>query len=381
MKKLKLIFLFAVVLLTFSSCLADDTEIKNRLIIEGIGIDYDSENSEYLLTVQALETAASSSSEEGGSSAPVANYTVSGKTVVSALNSLCENTGKYPLYSQNRVIIIGSTLDSSKIAAALDYLVREYTARPDVYVAAATGKASDILKIQSDGEIPAKIIEESIRESSINSMTQDTELYNVVNLYQEKTTSFTMPLLETDKDRNEKSETVKVTGTWAMTKDGQKNHLSTDETVMFRFITDDIELGTVSIEHDGKQAGLDIINSKTKITTELKDGKPHFVIKIKCSLDLVEYGDPHFGSIAQTEVDKIRQTAENYIGSGVREVLERQLKTEKCDIFRLGKYLELSYPEVYVQQYNNWEEAIGTFTFDVSVDATIRKIGQETLKG
>lgn len=381
MKKLKFIIILMVAVLTFSSCLAEDTEIKNRLIIEGIGIDYDTENNEYILTVQALAIGASSSSEEGGSSAPVVNYTVSGKTVVSALNSLCENTGKYPLYSQNRVIVIGSSLSSEKIAAALDYLVRENTARPDVYVAAATGTAADILKIQSNGEIPAKIIEESIQECNINSMAKDTELYNVVNLYQEKTTSFTMPLLETDKDRNTDSDTVKVTGTWAQTHSGQKNHLSAQETVMFKFITDDIELGTISITLDEKQAGLDIIRSKTKIKTELKDGKPHFTIKVKCSLDLVEYGDPNFSSITESEIDNIRQTAENYISSGIKEVLDRQLKKEKCDIFRFGKYLELKYPEVYVKLSENWEEALSSFTFDVSVDATIRKIGQETLKG
>lgn len=381
MKKLKILIFPLVIMLTFSSCMSSDTEIKNRLIIEGIGIDYDSQNNEYILTVQALATSASSSSEMGGSSAPVTNYTVKGKTVVSALNSLCENTGKYPLYSQNRVIVIGSELDYTKIAPALDYLVREYTARPDVYVAASTGSASDILKIQSNGEIPAKIIEESIEESNNNSLAQDTELYNVVNLYSEKTTAFTLPLLEIDKDRNENSETVKVTGTWAMTKNGQKNHLSSEETVMFKFITDDIELGTISIAHEKKKTGLDIINSKTKTETQIKDGKPHFVIKIKCSLDLVEYGTSDFGSIAHEDIEKLEKSAENHITSGVKEVLERQLKTEKCDIFRFGKYLELTHPDIYAQLSENWEDALSSFTFDVSTDVTLRKIGQETLKG
>lgn len=379
MKKLKILIFPLIILLTFSSCISSDTEIKNRLIIEGIGIDYDTEKNEYILTVQALATSASG--ETGGSSAPVANYTVRGKTVVTALNSLCENTGKYPLYSQNRVIVIGSGLDYTKIAPALDYLVREYTARPDVYVAAASGAASDILKIQSDGEIPAKIIEESIEESNSNSLAQDTELYNVVNLYSEKTTSFTMPLLATDKNRNEKSETVKVAGTWAMTKNGQKNHLSSEETVMLKFITDDIELGTISIAHGNKKTGLDIISSKTKTQVQIKDGIPHFIIKIKCSLDLVEYGTSDFGSIAREDIEKLEKSAERHITSGVKEVLERQLKNEKCDIFRFGKRLELTHPDVYEKLTANWEEALSSFSYDISTEAVLRKIGQETLKG
>ena len=370
-----------LILLTFSSCLSGDTEIKNRLIIEGIGIDFDEEKSEYTLTVQALSTSSESSGQESGSSSPVVNYTVTGETVGGALNSLCENTGKYPLYSQNRVIVIGESLSRGHIAAALDYLVREYTARPDVYVAAASGSAADILTVKSSGEIPAKIIEDSIRECSINSIAQETELYNVVNLYQEKTTSFTMPLLEIDRDINAESDSIKVTGTKAMTENGKKNHLSSDETVMFNFITDNIDLGTLSLKLDGKSIGIDIITSKTKTKTEIKDNNPHFSIKVKCSIDLVEYGDPDFSSVAQSDVDKIKKATENYISSGMKEVLERQLKTEKCDIFRFGKQLELKYPEIYSTLWENWENALPNFTFDVSVDATVRKIGQETLRG
>lgn len=380
MKKIKFIVILIVILFSFSSCISSDTEIKNRLIIEGIGIDFDNDTEEYILTVQALSMASASSGDENISQSPVVNFTVKGKTVAQALNSLCENTGRTPLYSQNRVIVIGNELNTSTVASALDYLVREYTARPDVYVSSCVGTAADILKIQANGEIPAKIIEESIRESDKNSIGQDSQLYNLVNLYQEDTTAFTMSLLEVDKELNEESDCVKVSGTFVLDKNNKKNHLSSEETVMLKFITDDIETGTLSFSCDGIEVGVDIINSKTKIKTELKDNKPTFNINVKCSIDLVEYGDPNFQSVSDDIVEKIRIDAEKYIKSGMAQLIEKQLKKEKCDIFRFGKRLELSYTQVYKMLLPNWEKSISDIDYTITVNATVRKIGQETLR-
>lgn len=379
MKKLKCLILFLLIPFIFSSCSAGDKEIKNRLIIEGVGIDYNNENKEYILTVQVLE--ASKASEEGGQSAPVVNYTVTGKTVAGALNSLWENTGRYPLYSQNRIIIIGNTLNGANITKSLDFFVREYTARADVTVAAATGSAKDILLIRNGGEIPAKIIENSIREGNENSEAVNTELYNVVNLSMEDVTSFTLPLLEIVKDRNTDGETVKVTGTYCYTKDGTKNHLSDTETMMFKFITNDIKLGTISISDGEAPIGLDIISSSTKVKTELKDNKPRFNIKIKCTVDVLEYENADFSNIDEKTVENIRLQAQNYISSGTKELLNRQLKEEKCDIFRFFRRLMLKYPEVYNELITDYKNALSEFTFDIETQVTVRKIGQESLVG
>ena len=377
MKKVNIIVILLVIAVTFSSCNAGDKEIKNRLIIEGIGIDYNNETKDYIITVQVLK--ASKASEEGGQSAPVTNYTVTGKTVAGALNSLWENTGRYPLYSQNRIIIIGNSLKGENIIRSLDFFVREYTARADVTVAAATGSAKDILLIQSGGEIQSKIIEKSIREGNENSQAVNTELYNIVNLSSEDATSFTLPLLETVTDRNADGETIKVTGTCCYTKDGSKNHLSDKETMMLKFITNDIRTGTISISDGTAPIGLDIISSSTKIKTELKDNKPHFNIKIRCTVDVLEYENNDFANLDRSTIENIRIQTQNYISSGTTELLNRQLKEEKCDIFRLFRRLMLRYPDVYNQLIKDSRNALSEFTFDIETKVTVRKIGQESL--
>lgn len=376
MKKFSLILLL-IVPFVFSSCDAADKEIKNRLIIEGVGIDYNDEQNEYVLTVQVLETSASG--EQGGKSAPVVNYTVSGKTVAAALNSLWENTGRYPLYSQNRIIVTGNSLVGDNITKALDFFAREYTARADVIVAASTGSAKDVMMVVGGGEIPSKLIENSIREGSMNSSSVDTELYNVVNLSMERETSFVLPLLEIVKDRNADGEAVKVTGSYCYTKNEKKNHLSAEETMILRFITDDVEQGTMSMHIDNVATGLDIISASTKIRTELKNGNPHFVISVDCAVDILEYENADFLNIDKKTVENIESGVQAYIESGISRLIDRQLKDEKCDIFRFYRRIMLRYPEIYKQLSSDYENAMGKFTHEVSADVTVRKIGQESM--
>ncbi len=380
MKKLKIIPLALLFLILFSSCTSGETEIKNRLIIEGVGVDFDEKSKDYEVTVQAFATSQKGGKDNAASN-PVVNYTVKGKTLAEALGDLCDVTGKKTLYSQNLIIVIGNSIKGDEIIKSLDFFAREYTARADVYVAASTGKASDILNInENSSEIPAKIIEESISESYKNSISVDTELYNVINLYLEKTTDFTMPLLEVTKEENGKSSTVKVTGTYIYTKNGEKNHLSADETMFFLMLTDDAKKGNFSVVNDDMTVGLDIIKSSSKIKTYYENGIPEFDITIKCNVDMVEYDAGDFGSFKADDVEKVEAAAGKFIANGVQNLLYRQLKYHKSDIFRFGKRFMQSFPKAYKETEENWEDILPEIKFNIKVKTNLRRIGQETLR-
>lgn len=377
MKKLSALFFGMVMILTFSSCSYDETELKNRLIIEGIGIDYDEKEDMYDLTVQTLVTSGGGSDEAPEN--PAVNYSVKGKTIAEAVGSLSDTTGKNPLYSQNRIIVAGSSLTREKIVEAIDYFIREYTARADVLMAAAAGDAKDIIS-NSDGssDITAKVIEGAIKESSINSKCLSTELYNTVNLYNEETTTFTMPLLEVTSDRNLDEKTVKVTGTKVFS--SEENSMSDMETMFFLFVSDKVQSGTFSVETQDGAGALDIIKSKTKTKVSVEDNMPFYETEVKCTVDLVEYDGTRFGNIEKSDILKIQKAAESYIEEGMKEVISRQLKEEKSDIFRFGRMFMKAQPELYGKLSENWSEILPEIGFSVDVQVTVRRIGQETLK-
>ena len=378
MKKLKIISLI-LVMLSLTSCMPQNTEIKYRLIISGIGVDYDQETNQYELTIQVLE-ASKGSEGQGQSETPVSNYTVKADTIAQAITSLGENTGKYPLYSQNRMIILGNFVTGEQMIKALNFFVREYTSRPDVFIAASTGKASDVLTIDGSGEVPAKLIEASIEQSYENSVSVNTELYDTVNLSLEETSCFTIPLIEVVEDRNKKEKTIKVTGTRACSKDSDPKMLSDTETMAFQFAMNEIQAGTLSINCDNAAVGLEIISSKTKTKLIIKDGKPVFNLEIKCEADVVEYESGVFRNLTESDVEKIQLQAQQHIESSVNGLLDRMLKKEQCDIFRFGKRLEQKYPEIYKELSKDWKNSLTGIQVNVTAKVNIGRIGQMTIE-
>ena len=378
MKKLNIVFLI-ILLLSLTSCMSQNTEIKYRLIISGIGVDYDKENNEYELTVQVLDTS-ENSAEQGKSSVPVSNYTAKGKTITEAINSLGENTGKTPLYSQNRMIILGESVTGEQMIKALNFFVREYTSRPDVFVAAAKGKASDVLTIKANGEVPAKLIESAIEQSYKNSVSANTELYNTVNLSLEESSCFTLPLIEISKDRNKDEKTIRISGTRACSKDVSPKILSTEETMAFQFIMNDIQSGSLSLVCDDIPVGLEIISSKSKTDLKIIDGKPVFNIQVKSEFDIVEYEKDVFKNFSEKDVKKIQQAAEKHISTIINNLLERMLKKEGCDIFRFGKRLEQKYPDIYKNFSSDLKKSLSETGVNVSVKVKIGRIGQMTIE-
>lgn len=378
MKQFKILFLVFLLLISLTSCMPQNTDIKKRLVIEGIGLDFDKETEMYELTVQVLETS-SADAQQGKSSTPVANYTVKGKTVARAIRSLGENTGKYPLYSQNRIIVIGETLSGEQMIKALNFFVREYTSRPDVFVAAASGRASDVLTVSAGGEIPAKLIESAIEQSNENSVSVNTELYEAVNISLEETTCITLPLIEVTDDRIPEEKTVKVTGTRACPEDVQSSMLSDTETTALLFITDKVNTGTLSVSNEKLTAALEIISSSTKTSVGYENGRFVFCIDVDCKADIVEFDSAVFDAVSEQDVKDLEIFAEKYIQSGMNGLLDRFIKEEGCDIFRFGKRIEQKYPSLYRDFLNDSKNLTENTVFDVNVNIQIGRIGEMTM--
>lgn len=363
-------------LIFLTSCIPQNTEIRYRLVIEGIGIDYDTENDLYELTVQVLETG-NSDPEQGKSSSPVTNYTVKGKTIAAAISSLCENTGKYPLYSQNRMIILGSTLTAEKMIKSLNFFVREYTSRPDVFVAAAKEKASQILTTEVGSEVPAKLIESEIELCHDNSLSVNTELYNTVNLTLEETSCFTLPLLEVTKDRIPDGKTIKITGTRACSKRKDPLNLSVEETQGYLFIMNDVKTGSLSTDIKNTTVGVDIIESDTKTTLSIENSAPFFLIEVNCKVDVIEFGDERFNSFSLNDLRETETAVAEQIAKRMAGVLDRVLKKEKCDIFRFRTRIAQKYPEL--SDKINSDDFLSSIDYKILVTADAGRIGQMTM--
>ena len=127
-------------------------DIRNRLVIQGIGIDIEKDNS-YKVTLQAIDTNSSAAaSSDGASQPPLQVYTVKGNSIYTAIKTVVESEGKTPLYSQNRIIILGKSITEENMDNVIDFFVRDVENSSSVYIAAAEKNASEILKTKNGDE-------------------------------------------------------------------------------------------------------------------------------------------------------------------------------------------------------------------------------------
>ena len=167
-------FLAAILLLlTLTGCKNggdSGREIRDRLIVQGIGVDRDGDG--YRLTLQAFNTAVAGGQDNGMSGNVTKVYETSGATIADAMRNITLTAGRRPLYSHNWIIVFGEDVAREGLNETLDFFVRDYATRSTVDLAIARGKAADIIKSPFNGSsIPAREIQMALKMGTVNAKT------------------------------------------------------------------------------------------------------------------------------------------------------------------------------------------------------------------
>ena len=133
-------------------------------------VGLDRQDEQILLTVQALNTEEAASAEGAPASGKMtAVYQAEGRTAEDALTQLILLTGKEPVYSHNRILLLGESIcQDGTIGQAVDFFARSFQPRANVLLAVAKGSARELLTANfSDGVIPAQISEDILEARNI----------------------------------------------------------------------------------------------------------------------------------------------------------------------------------------------------------------------
>ena len=374
MKKVICVFCIFIALLTFSGCY-EGGELKDRLIIQAVGVDY--ENGEYKITLQALNTGKGGNGDfEYGTDI----VTVKGKSIAKALSSVSSFTGLNPLYSQNRIIIFGKSTRENKIPEILDFFSREYTLRLNVTVAVSDVSAYEILKADSENESTGAAAFTGIIETGIeNSVCVCSEVYRVINGFNEKTSACLIPVLSLKKDGMNGKNTVILDGTAVFKDENYVMTLSPDETAILNIINNSAGHTVFAFDIDKSPVCIDTVKIRTKRKVKFENGVYYFGADVKCRADIIEYEDGDNDSIDENAVENAGAKAEKYIASECEKLFEK-LKKNKCDAVRFLRLSAISDPEVYLENEDEYERYFARSVFSAGVSVSIRRIGQNTVE-
>ncbi|MBR2954488.1 MAG: Ger(x)C family spore germination protein [Clostridia bacterium] len=380
-KALIVLLVFLTAFYTFNSEEIYKKDIRNRLVIQGIGIDVEDDN-KYSVTIQAIDTnAQSASSSDSASQPPLKAYKMQGDTIYTALKSVTETEGKIPLYSQNRIIILGKSITEENMSDVIDFFVRDVENSSSVYIAAAEKTAGEILEAKNGQEyISARSIETGISSYEYDARIFELQLFDLVNRYNSGTKDFAMPLLSLKEEKGEKS--VEISGTALFNSTKYREKISKDETIFLNILYDKLNNTALSYDmDDNKKVSLNIVDSKTTRTVAIKNGQPVFKIKVKMEADISEISGGVSSAMKDKDIEKIALLGEKYIEKETKNLVYSLYEEYNSDSVGLGRLIYILHKDFYRKNEKNLDSVLQNSIYEVEVDLKIRRIGHEFIMG
>ncbi len=375
-----LIVFFAIILVifTFSENEIYKKDIRNRLVIQGIGIDL--EDDTYTVTLQAIDTNSSeATSAEGASQPPLKVYKLTGETVYTAIKSVTEKEGKIPLYSQNRIILIGKSITKEKMDDVIDFFVRDVEMGGTVYIAAAQKTASEILEAKNGDElISAQNLENSIDSYEYDAKIFATRLYEFINRYNSGSKDFALPLFSLQENGDEIS--AEITGTALFDNTKYREVISKNETIYLNVLSNAVYNTAIAFEGDkGTRVSLNIVKAKTKRDVMINNDVPTFKINVYIDADIAEISGGVSSAMTVTQIEKIKDKGEKYIEKSIQSTLKSLYHKHNSDACGFARLLYIFEKDFYRKNEKNIDSVLKNSLYEVDVQLNIRRIGHEYL--
>ncbi len=369
--------LVSLAVIFLSSCSnIEIVELNERLIIEAIGIDY--EDGKYKVTIEGLDSF-SAGTDSNSISAPSLTkcYLFEGETIGMAMNSISVITGQIPLFSQARILILSFSAATEKLSEILDFFRREYTTRADILFAVAKNSAAEVVSADFGQNISAgNILQAAVMSYKHTGRNTYTPLYRFLNSIMGDTDSSYCPVIDIKDNAYKKGKEVELTGTAVFGKDKSAIIISPELTLGLMLITNEIRNGDITVKTDKGTATIEIIDSKTRIKTEIDDKKANFTLKLTVRCDIPEFQAEHFRGLSKSDTEIIAQASAQKISVILTDTLNEVFYKQNYDAFSIGRRINLKDHSFYNELINNNIKLSDAVTFDIETEVEIRRIGK-----
>lgn len=376
MKKIMSLILVLTLILLTSCSNIEIVELNERLIIEAIGIDY--ENGIYKVTIEGLDSF-SAGTDSNAISAPSLTkcFLFEGETIGMAMNSISVVTGQLPLFSQARILILGFSAAREALSEILDFFRREYTTRTDILFAVAENTAAEVVAADFGKNVSAgSILQAAVLSGKHTGRNISTPLYRFISSVLGDTDSPCCPVIDIRKNAYSGSREVELTGTAVFGKDKSSVIISPENTLGLMLITGEIRNGDFTVRTDKGVATIEIIDSKTKIKTEIRDGRAHFTLSLRIRCDIPEFQSEHFRGLSKSDTEIIALNSSKKLSGIITDTLDEVFYKNNFDAFRLGRRINLENHGFYKKLINNNIKLSDVVSFDIKAEAEIRRIGK-----
>lgn len=376
--KCKLIAIVLFASLALSGCW-DLVEIKDRAMITAFGIDKEGEGGKITFTVQTIIPAEMSTPMKSGAEAKPAVRIVSktADTLVEGIRIYSMQAERRTYLMHNRIILIGEDLAKEDILPILDFFLRHPESFPGAWILICKGKASDIIKWNSDVEkIPSDFIEELVKNRNYLSASSVEDVHTFAKKLSTKATSPATAMIELTDTGNNKTE-ARLFGIAVFKKDKMVGQLDDIETRGYTWINNEegrrlFEIGPIG--ETNARTTTQIEGSKTKTTPQLINGKPAMLIKINAAAKIyAQDGSKDLHSL--DTIKDLEKMLEEEIKNEIKACLDKTLKEYKTDILGFGEKIHRKYPKDWKKLKDKWEDTLPDLKVITEVNVKIKNTG------
>ncbi len=315
------------------------TQIQDRMIVKGVGID--KVDDKYFVTVQYIDNYSDGDKQQNKC------IQVVGDSIGEAIDDIRNSSGLEPFLGQNVAAVIGFETAKCDMETLLNYFTGYSDARPTVNLYISETTAEDILTLEVSGNILP--IDQLTMISP--SQSDNDNLFTVINFINQSMNPTDTPAVSLIYVDNN---TIKLSSVLVFGKD-ENYKLDKNEFITYKTLLG-IENGTV-LSFDGISAK--VTKSQTRVVSKEINGILNF--DAVCSLDIVVLENPDYVSD-----DEIERLFNEKLGMITNECVKKSLTERQCDIYSLGRYLKFGDYRKYSDP-NLYSEALKTCKSNITV--------------
>lgn len=385
MKKICSVFLLLCLTATGLCGCWDKQEMNEIGIVTGIAVDKDSQNGDYILTVQVV-LPANMQKKSGSKDKPYKDISAEGDTIIKARQNLSNVYERLPFFSHNRIIIISEDVAREGIINVLDLFSRSVKSRDNMMLTIAKGTpARDVLDYDSKTEDIPSIGLSNFK--NVISQNPNSVYKNLLDFNQIVYSPGIDPVLgvlslvpkkpEEQSPSDPQKNVLVYSGGAVFSYDRLEGFLDSPETEAYNFVTGKIQGGIVNVnglQNKSKLISTRIMKADTKVTPNLDGSKISFDIDVS---DTATIGEVHDNTdISEIDnITKLQNEHEAKIKEGIEALIKKTQTQYKCDIFGFGQMFYKKYPKQWENIKDKWQSVFPTVKCNVSVKTSIVRNG------
>jgi len=365
--KVKAFLLFLITIVLFSSCKAQK-ELHERLLVEGIGIDF--EDSKFKVTLQFFDADFTTKEDED----EIQTVQVSGDSILDCLNKINLIKGEKLLYSHNFILLLGEEAVKNDINNITDFFTRHYEIRPDVPTfVIKNSKASEAMKIKINNEpIKPTEIADIGKSDFLNAKEIGSNILNLVKNIQNETSDPKLIALNLEKTEN--NNTLKSDGLAVFSENKLAGYLDLEESAGFLVTRNILKNYTqvIEIPEIGK-VSYNINSSDRKINVNIKNNLPEFNIFIDIKFSIYEIDNKN-SAINKDFFNILEENLNKKLKENVIKTIDKTVKNYQSDIFNFGQVLSKNNNDYYKKIKFNWKNILQNSEFNVRINSKIGRV-------